>query len=89
MHGSFHVVYGNPVIQQTGAHMTSLEGYVEQAKLFVQQTFPGAMLEESRQVWFFGHISMARHEYGQEIVDLSFLVFEAFRIATILHITYW
>jgi hypothetical protein len=43
--------YGNPIVVQNGANMTTLDGYVEQAKVFVQQTFPGAMLEESRQVY--------------------------------------
>ena len=40
--------YGNPIIQNS-TNMTTLDGYVEQAKQFVQQTFPGAVLEESRQ----------------------------------------
>ncbi|XP_046858898.1 phospholipid-transporting ATPase ABCA3-like [Xenia sp. Carnegie-2017] len=30
-------------------NMTLLDGYVERAKIFVQETFPGAILEESRQ----------------------------------------
>jgi hypothetical protein len=53
-HCSFYFkcsVYGNPIAQPNGAtNMTTLDGYVEQAKLFVQQTFPGATVLESRQV---------------------------------------
>ena len=36
---------------QGGTNMSTLDGFVEQAKQFVQQTFPGAILLESRQVY--------------------------------------
>ena len=44
--------------------MTTLDGYVEQAKQFVQQTFPGAIVLESRQGMLTYHIGSQNMQWS-------------------------